>query len=38
MYSDFASVNYFSNVVAGGIDSGHQQVHTIKGGVNYHFN
>lgn len=38
MYSDFASVNYFSNVVAGGIDSGRQQIHTIKAGVNYHFN
>lgn len=38
MYSDFASKNYFSNVVVGGIDSGRQQIHSIKGGINYHFN
>lgn len=38
MYSDFASKNYFSNVVVGGIDSGRQQIHTVKGGINYHFN
>jgi outer membrane immunogenic protein len=38
MYADFASQNYFSNVVAGGIDSGRQQIHTIKGGIDYHFN
>ena len=37
MYSDFASVNYFRTVVAGGIDSGRQQIHTVKAGVNYHF-
>ena len=37
MYSDFASVNYFAPVVAGGIDSGRQRLHTVKGGVNYHF-
>jgi len=38
MYSDFDSQNYFGNVVAGGIDSGRQQIHTVKVGVNYHFN
>jgi outer membrane immunogenic protein len=38
MYSDFASVNYFGAVVPGGIDSGRQQLHAIKAGVNYHFN
>ncbi|UTD27795.1 outer membrane protein [Bradyrhizobium sp. WD16] len=38
MYSDFAGKNYFSNVVVGGIDSGRQQIHTVKGGINYHFN
>ncbi len=38
MYADFGSANYFSNIVPGGIDSGHQQLHTIKGGLNYHFN
>lgn len=38
MYSDFASLNYFSTVVAGGIDSGRQRIHTAKAGVNYHFN
>jgi hypothetical protein len=37
MYSDFASVNYF-RTLSGGIDSGRQQIHSIKGGVNYHFN
>jgi outer membrane immunogenic protein len=38
MYADFGSANYFANVIPGGIDSGHQQVHTIKAGINYHFN
>jgi outer membrane immunogenic protein len=38
MYSDFASVNYFGTVVPGGIDSGRQQIHSVKAGVNYHFN
>lgn len=38
MYSNFGSLNYFGTVVAGGIDSGRQQIHTIKGGINYHFN
>jgi outer membrane immunogenic protein len=38
MYSDFGSKNYFSNVVVGGIDSGRQQIHTVKAGINYHLN
>lgn len=38
MYSDFANKNYFGNVVVGGIDSGRQQIHTVKAGINYHFN
>ncbi len=38
MYADFGSQNYFGNVVPGGIDSGRQQIHTIKAGLNYHFN
>ena len=33
MYSDFASVNYFGTVVPGGIDSGRQQIHSVKAGA-----
>jgi outer membrane immunogenic protein len=38
MYTNFASVNYFGTFVPGGIDSGREQIHTVKAGVNYHFN
>jgi outer membrane immunogenic protein len=38
MYNDFASVNYFSSVVPGGFDSGREKIHTVKAGINYHFN
>lgn len=36
MYADFGHENYFSGV-AGGVDLG-ATVHTVKGGINYHFN
>lgn len=38
MYANFASANYFNNVVPGGLDSGTLKLHTVKAGVNYHFN
>ncbi|MGO4714217.1 outer membrane protein [Bradyrhizobium sp. 2TAF24] len=35
-YADFGNQTYFANL--GGINSGNQQIHTIKAGINYHFN
>ncbi|MBN9039856.1 MAG: hypothetical protein BGP05_21905 [Rhizobiales bacterium 62-47] len=37
MYADYGNQNYLSNNIVGGIDVG-ATVHTIKAGVNYHFN
>lgn len=38
IYASYASANYFSNAVAGGLDSGALKIHTVKAGINYHFN
>ena len=37
MYADFGNVSYVSNLVPGGVGLG-ATLHTIKGGINYHFN
>jgi outer membrane immunogenic protein len=37
MYADFGSKSYASGLVLGGIGLS-ATVHTIKGGINYHFN
>lgn len=38
MYANFSSANYFKDSVAGGLDSGRLLIHTVKAGINYHFN
>ena len=38
MYTDFDSANYFGDIIPGGIESGRAQIHTVKAGLNYHFN
>jgi outer membrane immunogenic protein len=37
MYADYGNANYVRNLVTGGVDLS-ATVHTIKGGINYHFN
>lgn len=36
MYADYGSSTYLTGVVAGGVDLG-ATTHTVKGGINYHF-
>ena len=37
MYADYGSKNYLSTFAPGGVDLG-VTTHTVKGGINYHFN
>ena len=37
MYADYSNANYLSSIAAPGVDLG-VTTHTVKGGINYHFN